>query len=654
MNTPPLLMGAVLVFWGWQTGLLAIGLLLAVILEGSRAFTRRWQITAREFNRVADLSALIFIVMMVYRYFASTDPATRWLPIAFFPLVAAQAYSTVGGITLGALFYTKRRQAAKTSKVEKTYDVSYPYFALTLLAASAANVRTAWFYIGLVFFCGWALWRRRSTGASPVVWLLLLLMAGGAGFIGHIGLHQLHLWVEGKAVDWFIDTSDRDPYRNTTAIGDIGPLKQSDRIVFRTGALPDKMDSLLLKEASYNFYRAGNWFASRPRFNRVIRVKGTNSWIFKKANGLTNTVTIYAPLKNEQGLLKLPLGAYRVEDLAVETLRRNQYGAVKMSRGPGLAIYNVFFRSGSPVDDPPLEQDLVVPDDEKETVVRIKEELKLDAYAPAEAARVVKSFFQNNYLYSLELTSGGEKKTPLSHFLSVSKSGHCEYFASATTLLLRSAGIPARYATGYLVCEFSRLEDKYVVRSRHAHAWTIAYFNGSWHEVDSTPSAWVEFEQSRASLFEPVLDFLSWPFFKLSQWKWGGKKSESLYYLWLLVLPLIFIIARRVFSKKTVAVKVKKSQVGAAEEREIEAGFNKVEKRLTELGFPRRPWEPLTAYVNRIEEAGSLQVSFEELREILGLHYRLRFDPKKLSDVEMEKLEGGVNVWLDKHKDATV
>jgi transglutaminase-like putative cysteine protease len=46
-------------------------------------------------------------------------------------------------------------------------------------------------------------------------------------------------------------------------------------------------------------------------------------------------------------------------------------------------------------------------------------------------------------------------ETPLARFLLRTRSGHCEYFATATVLLLRQLGIPARYAVGYAVHEAS-------------------------------------------------------------------------------------------------------------------------------------------------------------------------------------------------------
>lgn len=77
---------------------------------------------------------------------------------------------------------------------------------------------------------------------------------------------------------------------------------------------------------------------------------------------------------------------------------------------------------------------------------------------------------------------------PLEDFLFRYKSGHCEYFASAMVLLLRSQGIPARLVTGFLGGEYNRLEGYYVVRQVNAHAWVEAWIEGEgWRTFDATP-----------------------------------------------------------------------------------------------------------------------------------------------------------------------
>ena len=78
---------------------------------------------------------------------------------------------------------------------------------------------------------------------------------------------------------------------------------------------------------------------------------------------------------------------------------------------------------------------------------------------------------------------------PIGDFLFRYRSGHCEYFATAMVLMLRSQGIPARFVTGFLGGENNRL-GYYIVRQSNAHAWVEAYLPDSgWTVFDPTPPA---------------------------------------------------------------------------------------------------------------------------------------------------------------------
>jgi hypothetical protein len=77
-------------------------------------------------------------------------------------------------------------------------------------------------------------------------------------------------------------------------------------------------------------------------------------------------------------------------------------------------------------------------------------------------------------------------------------------------LLLRAAGIPARYAVGYVVEDYSALERAYIARARHAHAWALAFVDGQWRVFDATPSSWYELEDQRASHWQSLQDFGAW------------------------------------------------------------------------------------------------------------------------------------------------
>ena len=72
-------------------------------------------------------------------------------------------------------------------------------------------------------------------------------------------------------------------------------------------------------------------------------------------------------------------------------------------------------------------------------------------------------------------------------FLFTTREGFCEHFAAAFTVLMRSAGIPARVVTGYQGGEFNPMGDYWVVRQRDAHAWSEVWLEGrGWVRIDPT------------------------------------------------------------------------------------------------------------------------------------------------------------------------
>ena len=100
MNTPFGMVGAALLFWGWQTGWLALAVPLALAIEARFVWKPAWMLDAEGINRFADLSSLALIA--VGAWFLVTLEAPRaartvigmaqWLPITLVPLALAQAY----------------------------------------------------------------------------------------------------------------------------------------------------------------------------------------------------------------------------------------------------------------------------------------------------------------------------------------------------------------------------------------------------------------------------------------------------------------------------------------------------------------------------------------------------------------------------------
>lgn len=103
-------------------------------------------------------------------------------------------------------------------------------------------------------------------------------------------------------------------------------------------------------------------------------------------------------------------------------------------------------------------------------------------------SKAIESYLKNNYHYSLYLEKPDEKNNPIIYFLFQSKTGFCEHYATAMTLMLRSAGIPARVVTGFLGGEMNTYGDYIIVRQSNAHSWVEAVIGGSWRRFDPTPS----------------------------------------------------------------------------------------------------------------------------------------------------------------------
>src|SRR4029453_10130210 len=76
-------------------------------------------------------------------------------------------------------------------------------------------------------------------------------------------------------------------------------------------------------------------------------------------------------------------------------------------------------------------------------------------------------------------------------FLFNVKAGHCEYYSTAMTVLLRSRGIAARVVNGFLPGEYNEAAGAFTVRQSDAHSWVEVYFpeTRAWVTFDPTPPA---------------------------------------------------------------------------------------------------------------------------------------------------------------------
>jgi transglutaminase-like putative cysteine protease len=107
--------------------------------------------------------------------------------------------------------------------------------------------------------------------------------------------------------------------------------------------------------------------------------------------------------------------------------------------------------------------------------------------SPYSRAVAIERYLRTHFGYTLELPLE-RLSDPLADFLFNRKKGHCEYFASAMAVMLRSIGIPARVADGFQSGVYNPVSGYYTIRASEAHAWVEAYFAGlGWATFDPTP-----------------------------------------------------------------------------------------------------------------------------------------------------------------------
>lgn len=716
MKMPPLLLGAALAFWGWQSDLLLPGVLMALIVEAAQFTKARWEFSDEDFSRVWTFCSLLFLGAGVYAFTSNEGPTAfgnffsnpvgnartagassqqtaaavaRWLPMIFFPFVAAQLFSTRGSIPLVTISYLLRRRqrlakrAGKPVPPGRDVNIAFPFLALTLLAAGVHPAEDQSFFWGLSVLLAWTLWSQRSRRFGPVVWIGAVATAMALGYASQLGIGQLQRLLEQFNPGWFMRGARRavDPEETRTALGQVGDVKTSGRIVIRLTPRNGSPVPTYLREASYRTYKTPAWSAgsSREQFETIQEIPPeSGQWDLLSGRSNVHAVSISCFLeswKNNSpaGLLPLPAGSGRLEKLRAYLLTKNTAGAV-FAEGPGLVVFDALYGPGLTIDSPPgtgstnivlratadeppasvsepgnTNEDLSIPKNEEPALDAVIADLNLRGLPREEVLRKLTGFFADQFTYRTwqpraRLTPN---ETSVGHFLQQTRAGHCEYFATATTLLLRRLDLPTRYAVGYAVHETSG--RGYVVRLRDAHAWCLVWNPETkvWDDFDTTPASWFAEEGKRASAFQWLSDVRSRLAFEFAKFRWG--QSNLRQYLLLAIVPGLGLLLYQILFRRG---RRKKRPVTSADTERfdwpgLDSEFYQLEKQLGERGVPRGASEPLNEWLARVATTPGLAELGVPLQEVLQLHYRYRFDPLGLSAGDREVLQREVKSCLE-------
>jgi hypothetical protein len=147
-------------------------------------------------------------------------------------------------------------------------------------------------------------------------------------------------------------------------------------------------------------------------------------------------------------------------------------------------------------------------------ISQLAQQATRDAPTAYDKAAAIETYLRTQFGYTLELPSP-MPADPIAHFLFERRKGHCEYFASAMTVMLRSLGIPSRLVNGFLPGEFNDVGEDYIVRGSDAHSWVEVYFGEyGWIEFDPTPPA----DARTGGLWDRLGLYYDWMQLMWSEW----------------------------------------------------------------------------------------------------------------------------------------
>ncbi len=166
----------------------------------------------------------------------------------------------------------------------------------------------------------------------------------------------------------------------------------------------------------------------------------------------------------------------------------------------------------------------------------------------------------------------------------------------------------------------------YLVRSRHAHAWTKYYLNGKWHNIDTTPSTWAPMEAADKTFLEPFIDFFSWARYKLTGSDIDDDKetTSTNWMLWLL-LPLMAYLGWRFYNKQ----RVDKNKIDKATsnfeyvQHGLDSPIYELVAQLEQQADKRLPGETLSKWITRILP----KEKSEKYQKLIKQHNQYRFSP---------------------------
>ncbi|HEY8563104.1 MAG TPA: DUF3488 and transglutaminase-like domain-containing protein [Pyrinomonadaceae bacterium] len=304
-------------------------------------------------------------------------------------------------------------------------------------------------------------------------------------------------------------------FSSTVRLGEIGRIQQNDEVVMRVQIEGEDMGTfggIRWRGVALDTFDNKTWSKSKS--------VSQNSFV-NSENGLFQVDT----LRDRKGIIEQTVYLEPIDTsvlfglprlVAVQgsfpVVQKDGYGGVTSVRNSLERIsYKVFSDRSMPSVEA-LRKDnavysaedinyLQIPERFDQRIGQLAFEISKDKTNRYDKAKAIEQYLDTQFGYTLEQKAGGDE--PLADFLFNVREGHCEYFATAMVMMLRTQGIAARVVNGFQRGEYNETADMYVVKQKNAHSWVEVYFprEKAWITFDPTPAAGENLTDGAAGMF---------------------------------------------------------------------------------------------------------------------------------------------------------
>ncbi|RVU44165.1 DUF3488 domain-containing protein [Lujinxingia sediminis] len=339
-------------------------------------------------------------------------------------------------------------------------------------------------------------------------------------------------------------------------LGSHGVLRSNPQVVMRVefpeAAPPTDIASMRWRAMTFDSYDGRRWsrtlaeserpapynrnasydleFLRPPPLDRLLANETPRQvQIYLEPLGTNILPTLWPPATIELGLGEMA----QLIGTRAASLTRDHYGDLRhtMDSELGLTYSLGYFDAPPPTALQRIEGRMLdarledmytqLPENFDSRIGALAREITATSGDPYSSAGAIAGYFAREFTYTTDLPEV-DPDQPIASFLFETRAGHCEYFATAAALMLRSQGIPTRLVNGFLGGTWNEVGDYLTVRQGDAHAWIEVFVPDlGWVPVEATPaiesgfgqrSAWMRlgadaYDAMRQAWFKWVLEY---------------------------------------------------------------------------------------------------------------------------------------------------